>query len=447
MNTGPFTTRNGSFGAAILLLFMANLLLPAIGSAEIGASAATLAKLKHQVAELEAEYAARSAALQRETEARLAALEAQIASLKVGEDAAAPSPEGAPSSYVRATSQHDPALDVSGDFRLRYEHTTGHAGVPARDRGVLRGRLGASYAVNDRFTVGARIATGDPDDPNSTDITLDEFVDDLTVSLDQAYARYRFDDLEIVGGKFANPFARTELIWDGDVNPYGLAGSHTLYQGADTAVRVTGIYSIVDEQIAAQGSDMLGAQVSLDLRPAADWQFGFDAAYYDYEIGSLLAADSGDTRDNNLTPDGGAYLSDFDLLDFVVRMGYSGFSSGWPLHVVGDYVRNLGAVVPEDAGWSLDFSFGELGETGDLRFGYGYAVAETDAVLAAFSHDNTTYATNYREHTISVDYLAFDDTFLNLTGYLYRRDNSALSDQVGDNDWLSRVRLNLQFSF
>jgi hypothetical protein len=440
------STSSRAFAAAMAALVV-SLLLSITGAAEAAVPAATLAGLEQQVAELEAEYAARHAALQHEMQGRLAALEAQIAALTSGADAPIPSQDRKLSSPGRATSRDDPALEVGGDFRLRYEHTSAHADDPARDRGVLRGRLGASYAVNERFTVGGRITTGDPDDPNSADVTMDEFVDDLTVSLDQAYARYRLEDLEIVGGKFANPFASTELVWDGDVNPYGLAARHRLYRGAGLDVSMTGIYSVVDEQIAARGSDMLGAQVSLAFEPAADWQFGFDAAYYDYEVGSLVAADSGDTRENNLTPDGSAYLSDFDLLDLIATLDYAGLPGGWPLRIVGDHVRNLGAAVPEDSGWSLDFSLGELSEVGDWRFGCGYAVAETDAVLAAFSQDNTTYATNYREHTVTVDYLAFEDTFLNLTGYLYRRDDYLLANPLGDNDWISRVRLNLQFSF
>lgn len=131
----------------------------------------------------------------------------------------------------------------------------------------------------------------------------------------------------------------------------------------------------------------------------------------------------------------------------MVRLDYAGLPGAWPLSVVGNYVQNLGAAVPEDSGWSLDSSLGELSEVGDWRFGYGYAVAETDAVLAAFSQDNTTYATNYREHTLTADYLLSADTFLNLTGYIYHREDFALAGQPGDNDWVSRVRLNLQFSF
>lgn len=414
------------------------LLLPSLAAA----ADPSIAELKSELALVKKEYAA----LQREAAARLAALEAKIEALEDSSSTRAAKPAA---NRATASKRQSPALDVSGDFRLRYENTSSDAGVPARNRGVLRGRLGASYRLDDRFTLGARLTTGDPDDPNSSDVTMGNFTDDLSVSLDQAYARFEHGGFELVGGKFAKPFASTDLVWDGDVNPYGVAGSTALYAGRAVTVDATVLYSIVDEQIGAGDSDMAGGQLSLNLQPAPDWRFGVDAGYFDYTVGSLLAADAGDTRGNNVIAASGgtAYLSDFDLLDVIVRMDYLGLESGRPLSITGDYVRNLGARVPEDSGYAFDVSLGELGEAGDWRVGYGYAVAETDAVLAAFSHDNTTYSTNYRQHTLAVDYMPFDHTYLNLTGYLYRRKDFALVDQPGGNDDVSRIRLNLQYRF
>jgi hypothetical protein len=77
----------------------------------------------------------------------------------------------------------------------------------------------------------------------------------------------------------------------------------------------------------------------------------------------------------------------------------------------------------------------------DTRYQYGYARAETDAVLAAFSHDNTTFATNYRQHTVAVDFVATTNLHLNATWYLYRRDTGP------DNDFISRIRLNAMVIF
>src|SRR3546814_18442064 len=91
----------------------------------------------------------------------------------------------------------------------------------------VRCRLGATWAASDRITVGARLATGDADNPNSSDVQLSDWLDDLDVSLDMAYLRYDFDRLSLYGGKMPQPFARTDLVWDGDVNPAGIGNQST----------------------------------------------------------------------------------------------------------------------------------------------------------------------------------------------------------------------------
>ena len=97
--------------------------------------------------------------------------------------------------------------------------------------------------------------------------------------------------------------------------------------------------------------------------------------------------------------------------------------------------------------YAFNASAGKLSNTGDWRLGYGYSVAEKDAVLAAFSHDNTTYGTNYQQHALGVDYAVSLQSVLNLTAYYYRRKDFALALQPGDNDFITRLRLNLQYSF
>ena len=65
-------------------------------------------------------------------------------------------------------------------------------------------------------------------------------------------------------------------------------------------------------------------------------------------------------------------------------------------------------------------------------------------MLAAFSHDNTTIATNYRQHSAALDYQLASKVFVNATLYRYRPKNpsATLSDV-----WLNRLRLNLLISF
>ena len=337
-----------------------------------------------------------------------------------------------------------------GDFRLRYENTSYQDEVESRNRGVLRLRAGMSYEINDLLNVGARLATGSADDPNSTDVTLSNFVDNFEVSLDRAYLNLTYQDFFLTGGKFANPFLRTDLVWDDDVNPQGVAASYTLSQFLQVTPKLTGMFFIVDEQSMGSDSYMFGCQPSLKIAASQYWSVTLAAAYYDYTIGSLSNADSGDIRDNNLNPDGTAYLSDFDLLDAIAVVQYRGFGERYPIRFVADYVKNLGAEVSEDQGFSLDLFVGRTSKKNDLRFRYGYSEAETDAVLAAFSHDNTTMATNYRQHTATVDYVVLENTVLNLTWYVYRRDEAQPrydTPTTDSDEYVSRLRLNVEVKF
>lgn len=386
----------------------------------------------------------------RELEERIAALEAAKAGdadTSVAESSGAkPAPvEQLPA--VRGGRGYLERLRPFGDFRLRYESTSGEQGRPDRDQGVLRARLGATYAVNDFITLGGRIVTGDPGDPNSTDVTLGNFVDDLDVSLDQAYATFQSGGLTLTGGKFANPFLNTELVWDGDVNPQGvMAGYRFPIIGSFTA-GATGLYFLVDEDTVGPDSAMAGGQAHIEIMPAEDWRLLLAGAYYDYDLDGLRNADSGDIRGNLLSPGGSSYRSDFNLADAIGAVEYRGLGQRWPVRLTVDYVHNLGAETGEDEGAAFELSLGRAQEAGEFRFSYGYSWAETDAVLAAFSHDNTTLATNYRQHTLNLDYVPWDKLLLNLTWYLYRADEQLTVAGPDPDDLIHRLRLNVSVSF
>jgi hypothetical protein len=408
---------------ALLLLLLAGLCAQAED-----AGTDTVQALRGELERLKAEQAARAEEMQK-LEKRLAALETSVGRADA-------TPANPPESQAR--------LNVSGDFRLRYESNYGDADASDWDRGVLRARLGANYVVNDWLTVGGRLATGDPDDPNSTDVTLSNFADDLDISLDQAYAQFKFANATTWGGKFPLPFTRTDLVWDGDVNPQGIGACYGMPVGGG-ALRFSGLYFLVDQSISGPDSSMLGAQVGLDMPLTHDFRFELSVAEYDYSLPGVAGADAGDFRSNLIGPDG-RYVSDFNLIDVIAATTFRGWER-WSIRLTGEYVNNRGARTPGDTGYSFELSAGQALERGDWRFGYGYSVAEVDAVLAAFSHDNTTIATNYRQHTLFVNYALMDRIVLDATIYRYRPYDAAFSGANDPADWLNRVRVNFQVGF
>ncbi len=100
-------------------------------------------------------------------------------------------------------------------------------------------------------------------------------------------------------------------------------------------------------------------------------------------------------------------------------MTWHGLGERWPVRVIGDYVHNFGAVAGGDTDFGIDLLVGRASQPRDWRFIYGYAQTDTDAVLAAFSHDNTNLATNYLQHTLAIDYVLRPNIMLNATYYRY----------------------------
>ena len=372
-------------------------------------------------------------------------LEGRIAALEVPATAQESLPRQSEAPAVLAQVAAPPSrLDVSGDFRLRYEGNYGDDDDPDWDRGVLRARLGATYAVNEQLTIGARLATGDPDDPNSSDVTLSNFADDFDVSLDAAYAKLALAGATLWGGKFQLPFTRTDLVWDGDVNPQGVGANYVVPLGGG-ALKLAGLYFLVDHSVAGSDSSMLGAQLGFDLPVTENFRAELAAGWYDYALPGVAGADAGDLRSNLIGPDG-RYVSDFDLLDVIGSLAFHGRES-WPLRLTAEYVRNLGARTSGDTGYSIELFAGKTAGKGDWRLGYGYSVAEVDAVLAAFSHDNTTIATNYRQHALVLNYAITKDVILDATLYHYRPYDAEFSGVNDPEDWLDRLRLNVLVNF
>jgi hypothetical protein len=213
---------------------------------------------------------------------------------------------------------------------------------------------------------------------------------------------------------------------------------------------VTGIYFIINENSRTDIKDtkMIGGQGEINLKPSSNSSVRVAGSYYDYDISNLVGADGGDYRTNYLDTSGTKYLSDFNLLDILATIKLPGFSPRFPISVVADYVKNFGiadSVKDEDTGFSIDLFVGKASKKNDVRFRYGYSETGTDAVLAAFSNDNTSLATNYQQHTVTAEFVALDHTTLDLTWYYYHRKKLIYPNDT--KDWISRLRLNAIVKF
>ncbi|VEF11380.1 membrane protein [Pseudomonas fluorescens] len=88
----------------------------------------------------------------------------------------------------------------------------------------LRARLGMKAVISEEWTAGIRIGTGSDNNPVSTTQNLGGGFAKKDIWLDQGYLNWKpTDELTLTGGRFANPFMSTDMLYSNDLNFDGVA--------------------------------------------------------------------------------------------------------------------------------------------------------------------------------------------------------------------------------
>ncbi|HUA16624.1 MAG TPA: putative porin [Verrucomicrobiae bacterium] len=289
-------------------------------------------------------------------------------------------------------------ISFSGDVRLRGEPFFGGPTNESMDRmrERVRVRFNAFASLGSQFETGVSLASGDVNDPTSTNATLTGFYTRKPVALDQAFVQFKpdgFKALTFIGGKFRYPWYNTELTWDKDLNPEGAA--ETLAFNVDSPVlkRVALIgfqlpfaeiagTSSTDQRIAQQIT--YGGQLQTQLQLAPRVTFGAYSGFYNYHgadaialalarassknpqtpfVGLLPLTSGNPVQDSTYTttattvvtiggttyPTGvtsvasAQFASKFSLFDSLARLDIDTGKAKFPLSFIGDYVQNMGA--------------------------------------------------------------------------------------------------------
>src|SRR6185295_15162304 len=123
-------------------------------------------------------------------------------------------------------------ISIFGDLRMRHEgfyHQPARDGtvVTARNRERFRARVGIKATFSDELSTTVRIASGNPDDPISTNETADREFTPKHVNLDWAFLTFtpgttfgiRPGLITTNLGKFPNPIYRPgEMVFDDDIS-------------------------------------------------------------------------------------------------------------------------------------------------------------------------------------------------------------------------------------
>jgi len=121
-------------------------------------------------------------------------------------------------------------LTFFGDFRLRYEYRRWAESTGGRNDDEGRARYRLRVGVKKKWPqedleVGFRIASGDTGVATSTNETMGDFFTRDQFMIDRAYATWTpktIPGLLVTGGKIAQPWVTTDLVWDADINPEGV---------------------------------------------------------------------------------------------------------------------------------------------------------------------------------------------------------------------------------
>lgn len=351
-------------------------------------------------------------------------------------------------------------IAFNGDIRLRFENdsfSSNNASIFAlnndvrnagilnsteeRDRFRLRARLGADIEVNDWLKGGLQFVTGALTSPVTPNQTQGIGQGKYTFGLDRAFLTASpLPWLSVQGGRFANPFLRTDLLWDPDLAFDGIAATVTpKFNDSWSSFTTVGAFPIEEIQSSevnkAKDKWLYALQTGIKWQAANNTNARLALAYYDYQNveGKLSTLGTNDfdatapafrqkgnktffvnqSNVNTAIPLGSVapivgLASEFKLVNLTGQLDLLTFN---PVHVTltGDYVKNIGfdageifrrtgnKYKEETDGYQLRLDVGHNSFNGgastevkpnDWQVSLAYKRLEADSVLDAFTDSN-----------------------------------------------------------
>ncbi len=162
---------------------------------------------------------------------------------------------------------------LSGDVRVRYEPFI-QDGTQDRHRERVRARLNFLGNLTDEIYGGISVASGDASDNISTNQTFTGFFTRKNFAFDRYFLSYTpkrlRNHVQLIAGKMAYPWFRTEMTFDNDLNPEGFAEkfNYDLKHGIFKNINFVAFELPFNEVAAGSDSFIYGGQVG------TKWQWG-----------------------------------------------------------------------------------------------------------------------------------------------------------------------------
>lgn len=369
-------------------------------------------------------------------------------------------PEGVPQPGLGLAGTATRAADLA-DARAPFGTNT----TQERERLRVRARLGILAKVSDSWSAGLRLATGNTTDRVSTNQTLGQNFNKYQFLVDRAYLRFEpLESLSVSGGRIANPWFSTDLVWDEDLNFEGVAATWKPKLSESFTPYVTAGYFPVKERNPPAGRSraLAGVQLGMQwaLNPRNNLKLG--VAVYDFNgfegrlepdssFDSILQLPISSTYGNSVYEAGlrqrgntlfrtnsrldnsstnlWGLASKFRPLNVTASYDWASFD---PIHVVmtADWVRNLAfdeakieertglrLVDAKDTGYQLKLTVGmpQIREAHDWQVFASFRYLGSDATLDAFSDSDFGFgSTNQKGYILGLSYGLDRNVGLNL---------------------------------
>jgi hypothetical protein len=283
----------------------------------------------------------------------------------------------------------------------------------------------------------------------SSNQTLGNAFSSKPIWLDLGYFDYHpgCGVLHLLGGKMKNPFyavGKSELLWDPDLNPEGLALKYQPKFGSVEPFLNAG-YLWSEERSTPADTFILGGQAGLKVSfETSDLYALAGGRYIDHMNieNQAVLWDPTDSFGNTATDTAGdgtlTYDFDYNLLGAFAEFG--GKVGGLPWAVFADFVQNT-AVSDNGAGWLLGASLGKCRKALDVCGRYIYKLVEADAVVGIYTDsDFNGGGTNAKGHEFNAG-LQLAEGVETAATYFYNKTS------IEHGEDFHRLQLDLQLKF
>jgi len=291
-------------------------------------------------------------------------------------------------------------LKIYGDVRGRIESiSVDEPGVVDRLRYRGRARIGITAKMLENFEAGIRLSTSDPDgtngDPISSNATFQRNGSRKVVFFDLLYGKWTPLSKEgwitsITAGKMENPFVVSDMEFDPDYTPEGVAiqGSRMLN---DEHYLNWNLAAFALNELSASSRDayMLGTQLRWDGKYGQQegyytWESSLGVSWYGVNSADTLTAGTmSNVQTGNTRDDDGVLVYRYNPIVVDASITYNLvhaplYNGPFPIKVSADFMHNPAA--PDDNnGWWVGLTLGKAGKKRTWEFSYRYKELQGDA--------------------------------------------------------------------